>query len=113
VFDRPTEDIEYLRKFRITMHASHSALSKSTSKKFARTQFSRRCQNVEISRNAKIISNAVYMYSSLPLPSAYPEALTLPPALLYQKDERVLPDGLQSHFFPPHSSSCRKYNVSH
>jgi hypothetical protein len=37
VFDLPTEDVGFLRKFRIAMHASHSALSKSTSKNF--------CQN--------------------------------------------------------------------
>jgi hypothetical protein len=34
VFDRPTEDAEFLRKFRIAMHAFHAALSKSTSKFF-------------------------------------------------------------------------------
>jgi hypothetical protein len=76
VFDRPTEDAEFLRKFRVAMHASHAALSKSTSISFfARTQSSRRCQNVEVSRNAKIISTAVCTYSPFPLPSAHPEAL--------------------------------------
>ena len=112
VFDCPTEDAEFLCKFRIAVHAFHSALSKSFSKNF--------CQNSVFPTLSKCRSQSKsqnYFHCCIHVQFTsfafcIPRGCTLSPALLYQKDEHVLPDGLQSNIFFS-SSSCRKYNVSH
>ena len=60
VFDRPTEDDEFLRKFRVAMRASHAALSKPTSKNF--------CQKAVFPTLSKIVK----MSKSVAKPKSFP-----------------------------------------
>lgn len=97
VFGRPTKDAEFLRKFRIAMHASKAVLSKSATTNFCQNAvfptFSK-CQSQLICQNHFHCSTHV---QSTSVAFRTPRGSTLSLALLYQKDERVLPDGLQSH----------------
>jgi len=102
-------------KFRIAIHDSHAALSKSTLKKLLPE-----CSLpnvVKMSKSAAmpklfplLYTRAVHFLCLPQTPRLYLVcSLTLPEG---RKDERVLPVGLQSHIFFS-SSSCRKCNVSH